>query len=138
RKMLAGRKPRQRLFAARALASAPSAELVKPFVQMLHGDDKALADAAARALGANAHATDTLMRSFLQERDVARARRTMEPLLLLGRAGGSKEIKGLLERGSKLLLAHDPMGEVVLTLLVESQPKKGVAAIVDKAIRLRR
>ena len=44
----------------------------------------------------------------------------------------------LLERGAKLLLAQDAMGEVVLTLLVEAQPKKGVAAIVDKAIRLRR
>lgn len=138
RQMLTGRKRRQRLFAARALRHAPDPEIVKPLCNMLHGDDAELAAAASAALAANEHACEPLLRSFLQEKDIARARRTMEPLVRLGRGFGEREVRSLLERGSRLLLAHDPMGEVVLALLVRAQPEKAREATVDKAVRLRR
>ena len=56
----------------------------------------------------------------------------------LGRRFGEKEVRSLLERGTKLLLAHDPLGEIVLGLLVRAQPKAAAEALVARAVRFRK
>jgi hypothetical protein len=138
RRMLGGRLPRLRLFAVRAVRHAPRADQVKPLLQFLHGQDAELASAASAALGANPDAAAPLLRSLLVEKDPARARRTAEPLVRLGRDFAAKDVKSLAERGVKLLLAHDPVGEILLGLLVRAQPEKGAAAVVERAVRFRK
>jgi HEAT repeat protein len=138
RKLIGHRNPRIRLFAVRALRNVPRAEHVKPLIQLLHGDDADLGAAAAGALGANPDALGVLLRSLQQEKDPDRARRTVEPLARLARSLPAKDLRTLIERGARLLLSQDAVGEVVLGLVVRAQPEKGAAEIVDRAVRFRK
>ncbi|MDA0373118.1 MAG: HEAT repeat domain-containing protein [Planctomycetota bacterium] len=138
RKLIGHRNPRIRLFAVRALRNVPRAEHVKPLIQLLHGDDADLGAAASGALGANPDALGVLLRSLQQEKDPERARRTSEPLSRLARSLPAKDLRTLIERGARLLLSQDPVGEVVLGLVIRAQPEKGANEVVDRAVRFRK
>lgn len=138
RKLLASRRQHLRLFALQAMRHVQGDDVVKPLVNHLVGPTEEMASAAAEALSNNPSALEPLLRSFQSEKIPEKARQLAIPLARLGQKLSDAQIKSLGEKGCKQLVAHDPMGEVLLDLLMTAQPTKGPALAVDKALRMRR
>ncbi|MBI5850810.1 MAG: HEAT repeat domain-containing protein [Planctomycetes bacterium] len=138
KKLLDAADPSLLRFAVDAMRRVHDPEVVKPLLAVLHGPSEELAAAAVEALGANPHAREPMLRAFLAEKDVAAARRMLAPLAKLSAELDAKSLAALVERGAKQLFAHDALGELVLDLVARAAGPRGVAEIVDKALRLRK
>ncbi|MHC5063765.1 MAG: HEAT repeat domain-containing protein [Planctomycetota bacterium] len=138
RKLLSSRREHLRLFALKSMKGIKSAELVKPLVNHLLGPSEEMASAAAEALSENPAALEPMLRSFQLEKNPEKAKHLSIPLTKLGEKLSDAQIKSLGEKGCKQLIAQDPMGEVLLDLLMRAQPVKGPAFAVDKSQRMRR
>ena len=138
KKMLQSEREDLRLFALRALRNVPTAEvgqLCLPF--LLNGNPDAR-QAATESLGRNAAALETLFKAFLAEKAPDRARALAQPLAQLRAHFKPAQVRGLVERATKLVTDEDPLGDVTLALAIGVDPERSVAALVDRAVRLRR
>jgi HEAT repeat protein len=138
RKLLEADSPALLRFGIDSMRRVADPEIVKPMLALLHGRSEELAAAAAAALGANPHAREPMLRAFLAEKDLGAARRMLPPLAALCAELDEKTQVALVERGAKQLIGHDPLGELVLELVARCVGERGVAQILDKAIRLRK
>lgn len=138
KKLLQSRNEELSLFALRALRGCHTAEMAKICMKHLTGGKPAWQELAAEALGENPAAVDGLLRSLQNEKNPERARLFATPLARLGKHLKQAQIKSWAEKASKNIIAGDPMGDVLLELLLRLSPELGSRDLIDRALRLRR
>ena len=125
-------------FAVRALARVDSEEVAVRLLPLLHSERTALRNAAAVALATNAAALEPLVKALRNEKERARAERIAGPVAAQAENIDGKTLAGMVDRGLKLLLTQDAVGEVILLTLLRARGVDVADLIVDKAVRLRR
>jgi len=107
RKLSSSSNAELRQFALRSMARAPYEALVKPLTKVLLDTSAGeTGEVAVEGLSRNPHALEPLMRSFLLEKDPARARRYARPLRELGSKLTDTALKAAAEKGCRLLFAQ--------------------------------
>lgn len=138
KKLLELRNEELSLFALRALRSCHTAEMAKICMKHLTGGKPAWQEVAADALGENPAAVEGLLRALQSEKNPDRARLLATPLARLGNHLEDAQITAWAEKACKHVIAGDPMGDVLLDLLLRLSPDRGRVDLVDRALRLRR
>jgi HEAT repeat protein len=125
-------------FAIRALARVDSEDVAGRLLPLLFDSNSTLRNAAAVALGSNPAAIGPLVKALQKEKERARAERIAGPVAAHAEDLDTKRLGGLVDRGIKLLLAQDAVGEVILLTLLRARGADVADIVVDKAVRLRR
>ena len=115
-----------------------SEEVAKIYMTHLHSSSPELQAVAIAALGKNAKALSVMLKSLQNERNVAKARTLIRPLLEHKDQIKSVQIKPMTEKCGRLLAESSDLGEVHLELLLASQSELATEGLVDKATRMRR
>jgi hypothetical protein len=138
REYLGSRREEMKLFAMRALADAPSEEVVKVYFQHISSPNPEFRAAAVAALGKNPKAVPVLLKSLQHERNADRAAILIRPLLAQADRVKTSQVKAMCEKCGRLLAAGERLGEVHLELLLGLNAKVASEELVEKAMRLRR
>ena len=138
KKLLLDSREERRLYALRLLRCFQNLDSAKLAIEHLHSQNPDFRAAAAEALGANPTALEMLLKGFVSEKSVEKARAYAPPLLALKAEFKDKHVGMLVERAAKLLVAGDAGGDVALAVLVGVKPEEGVSDLADRAARLRK
>ena len=125
-------------FAVRALGRVESEEVATKLLPLLHSERSSLRTAVAVALSTNQGALEPLVKALRSEKERARAERIAGPIAAQADEIETKTLASLVDRGQKLLLQQDAVGEVILLTLLRARGREVAAMLLDKAVRLRR
>ncbi len=138
RGLLSSRREEMKLFALRALQGVQSEDVAKIYMGQLHSSKPELQEVAIGALGQNAKALSTLLKSFVIERNSSKAATLIKPLLEHKERIKPAQVRAMSEKCGKLLADGNPLGENHLELLLAVRADIATECLVDKAMRLRR
>jgi len=138
KRLLGARQPEQRLFAVRMLRTAGGADMAKVAMKLLSHEDERFRAAAADALAHNKQALDPLIRTVQTAKDADVAERAAEILVRLGAELQPKTLRTLADKGVAMLKTNPRGGDLLLGVVLAVADAKVAAALVDRAVRLRR